>query len=388
MLADPEARPTTGREFGFRPSGRISPFFERADAAGAGNYHRHFNSYIAYDYAGAEDDQYHALRNAVTLSDVSVLRPVQLKGPDALAFADYLSTRNIASMEAGRSTYSFLCDAEGMVVADPVVLLLDEETVWFVISLVDLLLWIKGIHIASGFDASVREVDAPPLQLQGPRAVDVLERLTDCDVRSMKPFRCMRARVAGFDAVISTTGFSGEQSFEIYLVGAPPYPAGRRMANALWDAILDAGTEFGLCVTPVMFDRALESSYSTFNHGQGECICALEFWRPSIVDFSGGDFIGRTALQAIRDQGGPPRRLVGLQDIETGKKIIPGEWEMVVLDGNVPVGTCRRAGHSPTLDRGIALGRLDREAAVEGARYHLPHADGVATVEVVRLPFV
>ncbi len=107
-----------------------------------------------------------------------------------------------------------------------------QKTVWFVISPVDLPLWIKG---GSKFDVSVAKVDAPPLQLQGPWAIEVLERLTDRDVRGM------RARVAGFDVVISTTGFSGERWFEIYALGA----------------------------TPVVFNRALEATCSTFNHGQG-----------------------------------------------------------------------------------------------------------------------
>lgn len=387
MAAD-HLRPTTGKGFGFRPTGRISPFFDGVTAAGGRNYFRHFNSYIAYDYDIGIEDQYRVLRDAVTLVDVSVLRVIEIKGPDALRFADFLSTRNLAAMEPGRSTYTFLCDESGTVVADPVVLILDAETVWFVISLVDLLLWIKGVAVGLGFAATVVEIDGPPVQIQGPCAAEVLEQVTDRPLAGMPPFRNARARVAGFECVISTTGYSGEQSFEIYLLGAAPYPAGRDRANAFWNAILDAGKPSGIQVSPVVFDRALEAGFTTLNHGQGEAICALEHWRPGIVDFGGGDFIGRAALEAIRDTGGPPRRMVGLATVEDGKRITRGEWDMPVLAAGTPVGCSRRSGYSRALGRGIAIGLIDAAHAGHGTNLVLRHAGGDTNVQVMALPLV
>ena len=382
------ALPTTGAGFGFEPRGRISPFFDCVNAAGGRNYHRHLNTYIAYEFGDGAEAQYKALHEAATLVDVSTLHVIQVQGPGALAFVDHLVTRDIRKMQPGRSAYVFTCDQNGTVIADPVMLIVDAETVWLTVGTVDLELWVKGVAVNTPHDVVVTTVPAPPVQVSGPKALQILKLLTDYPLEAMKPYRCARLTLAGLDVLVSTTGYSGELSYEVYLIGAEPYPYGRDLGNRLWRAIRDAGAPHGLLESPVMYSRATEAGFITISHTARDRMCALEFWRPSMVDFSGGDFIGKAKLQEIRDTGGPPRRMMGLATLQAGETLTTGEWEMPFYAGGVLAGTTRRTSYSRHLDRGIAIALVNRAFAVPGARFTLPHGSGIAEVEAVELPFV
>ncbi len=380
--------PTTGTGQGFEARGRISPFFDCANAAGARAYKRHLNSYMPWAYGEGAEEQYQALHSAATLADVHSLHVIQIKGADALAFADRLVTRDISKMQPGRSSYVFLCDEEGMVLADPVMLLLDAETIWMTVGTVALELWVRGAALFAGYDVQTTCVPAPSVQLAGPKARQILQPLIDVDLAELRPFRCVRAQLEGMEVVISTTGYSGEISYEIYLIGAEPYPHGRELGNRFWSAIRDRGAPLGLKESPVQYDRAREAGMITISHTEGDRINALEFWRESIVDFSGGDFIGKTALQRIKAAGGPSRRMVGFVATDPAARFVNGEWDMDIYLGDAAVGTTRRAAFSRHLGRAIAVGFIAREHAVPGKRFTFPHAGGVDEVELIQLPFV
>lgn len=126
----------------------------------------------------------------------------------------------------------------------------------------------------------------------------------------------------------------------------------------------------------------------TISHTEGDRINALEFWRDSIVDFSGGDFIGKAALQRIKDNGGPSRHMVGFVARDPAARFETGEWDMDIYRGDQVVGTTRRVAFSRHLDRAIAVGFIDRAHNQPGACFVLPHGAGVDEVELVSLPFV
>lgn len=382
------ALPTTGTGQGFEPRGRISPFFDCTNAAGAQDYKRHLNSYMPWTYGDGAEEQYEALHSAATLADVHSLHVIQIKGPDALAFADRLVTRDVTRMRPGRSSYVFLCDEEGMVLADPVMLLLDAETVWMTVGTVALELWVRGAALFAGYDVRTTCVPAPSVQLAGPRARQILQSLVDIDLTGLKPFRCIRTRLQDMAVVISTTGYSGEISYEIYLLGAEPYPKGRALGNRFWSAIRDTGAPLGLKESPVQYDRAREAGMITISHTEGDRINALEFWRDSIVDLSGGDFIGKAELQRIKAKGGPARRMVGFVATDPAARFVNGEWDMDIYFNKEIVGTTRRVAFSRHLDRAIAVGFVARAHAVPGKRFTFPHAAGIDEVELVHLPFV
>ncbi|MDX6618692.1 MAG: hypothetical protein QOK36_1078 [Gaiellales bacterium] len=367
--------------------GRVSPYLEGVDRAGGGDYRLHFNTFVPYSYPESAAEQYRAVTERVTLWDTATERQLELKGSDALAFADYLVTRDLRRYEPGRCTYTFLCDQRGVVICDPVLLVIDESTVWLSISGTDALLWVNAIALHTPFDVEVRELEIAPLQLQGPRSRDVLRKLTGPEIDDLGFFRCVRTTVAGIDAVVSRTGWSGEFGYEIYPFDTPIYPRGRVRAMQLWNSILEAGEEHGILATPFQTARAYEAGIMTFNHGYGEDMNALEFWRDTIVDFDGGDFIGKQALEAIRDSGGARRRLMGLV-ASSSDPIEPSVWDLAIFHGEQIVGTTRRFAFSPALGRTIAIGLMQLAALTPGMICEIEHAGGRTPAEVTDLPFV
>ena len=282
----------------------MSPYLEGVERAGGGGYRLHFNTFVPWVYPEDPAEQYRALTERVTLWDTATERQLELKGADAVAFADYLVTRNLRGFEPGRCTYTFLCDQRGVVICDPVLLVVDEETVWLSISGTDAFLWVNAIALHTDFEVEVRELEIAPLQLQGPKARDVLQKISDPPSASSASSAACVPDVAGIDAIVSRTGWTGEFGYEIYPFDTPIFPRGRARAMQLWDGILEAGEEHGLLVTPFQPARAYEAGIMVFNHGYGEDMNALEFWRDTVVDFDGGDFVGKAALEAIRDPVG------------------------------------------------------------------------------------
>jgi glycine cleavage system aminomethyltransferase T len=367
--------------------GRVSPYLEGVERAGGGGYRLHFNTFVPWVYPEDAAEQYRAVTERVTLWDTATERQLELKGADAIAFADYLVTRNLRGFEPGRCTYTFLCDQRGVIICDPVLLVVDDETVWLSISGTDAILWANAIALHTDFDVEVRELEIAPLQLQGPKARDVLQKITDPPIGDLGFFRCMRTKVAGIEAMLSRTGWTGELGYEIYPFDTPTFPRGRARAMQLWNAILEAGAEHGLLVTAFQLARAYEAGIMVFNHGYGENMNALEFWRDTVVDFDGGDFVGKAALEAIRDSGGPKRRLMGLVG-ESNDRIEPGAWDLPILDGEKIVGTTRRLTHSPALERTIAIGLMQLDSVEPGMKVEIEHAGGRSPAEVKDLPLV
>ena len=133
--------------------------------------------YMAMDYGRPPAAEYRALTEGVTLWDVGAERQVgDRRGPDALAFADRLATRDLSPLEPGACRYTLVARREGIVICDPVVLYVEEGRIWLSHGNVDLLLWAKGVALGAGLDVAVREADVAPMQVQGPLARTVLSR--------------------------------------------------------------------------------------------------------------------------------------------------------------------------------------------------------------------
>lgn len=379
---------TTGAGQGFRPAGRISPYFEGVQRAGGGGYDRHLNTYVPWRYPEDPAEQYRAVTERATLWDTACERQIRIRGRDALALADRLVTRDLRGFAPGRCAYGFVCDEAGFIIGDPVLLMPEEETIWLSISSTDLLLWVKGLALGSGAEVTVDEAPVAPLQLQGPASRALLAGLSEVPIDDLRFFRCRRTRIAGIEALVSRTGWSGELGYEIYPFDMAPYPEGRERGMRLWEAILAAGARYGLLVTPFLVDRAYESGLCVFNHNEGERLTPLEFWRDGLVDFQGGDFVGKAALQAARDAGGPQRRMVGLLAEEPGVRLQMGEWDLPVLAEGRQVGSSRRIGFSYALGRAIALALVARDCTGEGRRLQLAHPGGRAEMRVAALPFI
>src|SRR5436190_1243936 len=156
------------------PTIRRSPYFARTLRAGACDFMVHNHTYMPLDFGRDPRQDYAALVERVTLWDVGAERQAELRGPDALALADYLAPRRLSDLGVGECRYTPVCDRAGAIMCECIVLRPEPDVVWFSHSDVDLTLWATGLALARGDDVAVAEADVPPMQLQGPRAAGAI----------------------------------------------------------------------------------------------------------------------------------------------------------------------------------------------------------------------
>ena len=359
------------------PTIRRSPYFERTLAHGACDFMVYNHTYMPMGYGRDSHDDYRALVERVTLWDVAAERQCELQGPGALALADHLAPRRLADLEVGECRYTPVCDRAGAIMCECIVLRPWADVVWFSHSDVDLSLWAAGIALARGDDATVAEADVAPVQLQGPRAADVLAGLADGALAGVGRHRCAPMRIAGVDAVVSNTGWSREAGYEIY-------PLGSDRAGELWDALCAAGEPYGLLVTGPNIVRAVEQGISDTQYATNSDMNPIEAGIGSLLDLD-RDFVGGDALRAVRDRG-PARRTVGL--VCDGDPFPPMEqhWPVAAVNGDA-AGVARWAVYSFALERNIAVCLVDSRLEA-GAGLVVQAPDGPRRGEPHPVPFV
>jgi glycine cleavage system aminomethyltransferase T len=357
---------------------RRSPYFARTLAAGAVGFMVYNHTYMPVDYGRDPVVEYQAITQGVTLWDVGAERQAQLRGPDALSFADYLSPRDLLDLAVGRCRYTPVCDPRGEIMADCIVLRPFEETVWYSHSDADLSLWAYGLALARGARVEVEEADVAPLQVQGPLAQAVLEPLYDGDLAALRRFDCAVAHVASVPCVVSNTGWSKEAGYEIY-------PLGAERCVELWDAIVSSGEPHGLLVTGPNITRAVEQGITDTQYRVNSGMTALEAGLEPLLQLDGEPFMGREALVEERARG-PRRRTIGL--VADGAPFPPFEEFWPVLDGDGhAVGVARWAVFSYALERNIAIALVDA-GVDDGAGFAVRAPDGDRQAHVHSIPFV
>ena len=192
---------------------RRTPYWDGTVAAKAKEWSVYNNMYFPMIYSRTPYEDYCALLEGVTLWDVGLERQTQLKGPDAHAFLDYLCCRDMSGMKVGDCRYALMCDDQGSLMGDPVVLWPTPDSIWISHGNTDMTLWARGIVMGSDWDVEVSEPDVAPLQIQGPQALGVMRKLCPADLEAMKNYTCIVTEVAGQPAVVSRTGWSGGYGF-------------------------------------------------------------------------------------------------------------------------------------------------------------------------------
>jgi glycine cleavage system aminomethyltransferase T len=333
---------------------RRSPYFARTLAQGATEHMVYNHMYMPLDYGRDPREDYDALVERVTLWDVGAERQTELLGPDALAFADWLAPRNLLDLPVGGCRFSPVCDHNGEIMADCVILRPEADVVWFSHGDVDYELWAHGLALAGRFDVAVREAEVSPVQVQGPLALDVLEPLCEDNLSALPRFRCVTTLVAGVHAVVSATGWSREPGFEVY-------PLGDERAVEIWDAIVDSGAAHGLLVTGPNVTRAVEQGITDTQYRMNSGMNPFEAGMGDMLDLDGGAFVGRDALLRVRHEG-PRRTTIGLVADADPVPWLQDFWP-VLDEGGTPVGVARWAVWSYALERSIAIALVDSSAA-------------------------
>lgn len=379
---------------------RKSPFWHLSHLAGcwrATVYNRmyHPRGYVRPEDGGAMAE-YDALVHHVTLWNVAVERQIRVKGPDAEAFVNYVITRDATRIRPMAGKYVIVCNEDGGILNDPVLLRLAQDEFWFSISDSDLELWLRGVRLGTGHDVSIGEIDVAPVQIQGPKSEALMVDLFGEAVREIPYYGLMRGKVAGHDVVVSQTGFSGEKGYEIYLHDATIH------ADDMWDAILRAGRAHDLMVIAPAHHRRIAAGILSWGQDiDSETLpfqCNLSYQVPRQKQ---ADYIGKARLEAVRaeiEAGRPPFKttMVGLTFAGAPVTDYASDfWPISEGAEDDPVGYVTSPWFSPELGTNIALGWVPLRLAGLGTdlHVHLPdeYADAAAgrivPARVVEVPF-
>ena len=357
---------------------RKSPYWQRTVEAGCTSWDLYNHMLIPTLYEDDEQEYRHLLEK-VTLWDVAVERQVEITGPDAAAFTQLLTCRDLSRCEVLQCKYAPLIAPDGGIVNDPILLRLAPDHFWLSLADSDALLYAKGVQAFAGMDVQIREPDVSPLQIQGPRSSDVIEALFGADVAGMRYYRCWEGSLGEIPVVVSRTGWSGEVGYEIYLRDSG-------FALDLWDRVMDVGAPFEIRAIAPSDQRRLEAGI--FNYGNDMTIEHNPFeitGMERLVEFS-ADFIGKEALQRVAAEG-VRRKLVGVE--------IGGEPFRLWLEdfwparrGDEVVGRLVSASHSFRLGKNIGYAWVPIELAEPGSELELDSPDGPVPAVVAALPFL
>jgi glycine cleavage system aminomethyltransferase T len=354
------------------PRVRKSPFFDATVRYGAEAFTVYNHTYLPTSYGDNVRD-YWSLVNDVTLWDVTCQKQIQVTGPDAPKLIEMLSPRDMSGCEVGMCQYILLTDENGGIVNDAVMLRVEENLYWISPGDGDVLWWIKGVAINSGFDVTVVEPDVSPLQLQGPKAPHVAYDLFGDWALDLKYYRMQETELDGIPLVVSRTGWSGEFCYEIYLRDS-------QYGDQLWEHIMQVGKKHKIAPIAPNTIRSAEGGLLSYC---SDITVDDNPWTVGMGHFvhfdKKSDFIGRDALLKISEEG-TKRRLVG---IEIDGSPIQGNdepWSLSSADSKV--GRVSRCVNSPRLEKNIGWANVPAEMSEVGTKFtlHTPTGDRIATV--------
>jgi aminomethyltransferase len=323
-------------------------------------------------------DEHRAVRSAAGLFDVSHMGEIRVAGPRAEEALQRLTPNNIARLRSGRAHYSSLLTERGTFIDDLLVYRLSTEEFMLVVNAVNASRDRQWIAEQAGDDVEVSDVSDSYalLALQGPRAEAILQQVTDEELTGLKYYRFAHTEADGRRAIISRTGYTGEDGFEIYTAPAD--------APDLWRRLLVVGTPLGLVPAGLgaRDTLRLEAAMALYGHELDDSTTPLEASLEWTVKWSKGDFIGRDALLAQRTDG-PARRLTGFEISDRG---IARQGSAVLIDGT-KVGVVTSGTWSPTLERAIGMAYLAVEYAVSSLAITLEVRGRELAGHTVELPF-
>jgi aminomethyltransferase len=322
--------------------------------------------------------EHRAVREAAGLFDVSHMGEFEITGPQALDLIQHVTVNDASAIDVGQAQYSAFCHEGGGILDDLIVYRMADRFLLVVnaSNRAKDLAWVQK-H-AGAYDAEVkdRSDEFGLLALQGPRASSILSRLTDVDLDGIGYYRFAEGAVAGVDAIVSRTGYTGEDGFELYVPAAD--------SPGLWEAILEAGATDGLIPAGLgaRDSLRLEVGYALYGNDLDEDHTPLESALAWITKLDGDDFVGRDALVRQKAEG-VPTRLTGFRLTARG---FPRPGYPVVLDGE-EVGTVTSGVLSPSLGEGIALIRVRADLAKAGTELAIRIRDRDIAGTTQRPPF-
>ena len=326
-----------------------------------------------------------AVRTGVGLFDVSHMGEIQFRGPGALAAVQHITMNDASKLKDGQAHYSALLTPEGTFVDDILVHRLGENDYLLVVNAGTTdkdYAWIrKQVGARPGIHISDYSPYYSQLALQGPRALETLQKLTKVDLASIRNYWFTWGQVAGIhNVLIARTGYSGEDGFEVYI------PSDEATTVKMWDELMNAGAEFGIhpCGLGARNTLRLEAGMSLYGHEISEEINALEAGLDRWLKMDKGEFIGREALAAVQSSGGPKRRIVALEMVDRG--IARDGYPVMDLEGR-EIGAVTSGSPAPFLKTNIAMALLPADVAASGSDVLVQVRANQVRAKQVPLPF-
>jgi aminomethyltransferase len=323
-------------------------------------------------------DEHRAVRSAAGLFDVSHMGEIEIRGVDAAALTDYVTTNAVQKLKPGQAQYSGLLYEHGGFVDDVLVHKIARDHYFLCVNASNQEKDFEHIATANKLQASVELTSNlyTQLAIQGPRALASLQKLTPADLVAVRYYHFIDGSIAGIPTRIARTGYTGEDGFEIYF--APEH------SERVWFDILNAGQEFGIkpCGLGARNTLRLEAGMALYGHEIHSTITPFEAALDWIVKLDKGKFIGRAALVRQKEQG-ITRKLIGFE--MTGRGIGRDDYE-VFLDG-IPAGWVSSGGPSPTLNKNIGMCYLPSDRAQPGQRIQIVIRNQAVDAVSVPVPF-
>jgi len=334
------------------------------------NFHKRFGNLI--EFAGYDlpiwfkgiREEHMAVREAAGLFDISHMGRFMIEGVDTSRFLDYMIPSNLEKIAVGRAFYSVLCNESGGIVDDLVTLKFDEQHYIMVVNAANIekdFLWLK--RFSKNFQVEVKDASKSIalLSLQGPKAQKIIERQFEGDLSNVRRFSHIRGRLGDIEVILSRTGYTGEDGFEVFVLNSPLQDPVK--AEKIWNLLLSSGSQEGIlpCGLGARDTLRLEAGMCLYGHDIDETITPLEARLSWLIYFDKGDFVGKMSLMKQKEDG--------VKRVRTGFMMksggIPRAGYEIAVDGRI-IGRVTNGTYSPLLKVGIAMGYVEKDFAAPG----------------------
>ena len=329
------------------------------------------------EYSGIAKE-HTAVRTVAGLFDVSHMGEFEIRGREALDLIQSVTTNDAAKLVDGQAQYSAIAYPHGTIVDDVLLYRHRGDHFMMVVNAANVSKDFEWITSHNRSDATVDNIsdDVTLLALQGPKAIDILQPLTNVRLAEIRYYHFAVAKILNVDAIISRTGYTGEDGFELYF--------SQKHSEPVWNSILEAGIPSGLVAAGLGARNTLrlEARMLLYGNDMDGTTTLLEAGLGSIVKFEKGEFIGRDALLKQK-QDGVKRRLIGFEMV--GREIARDHYP-VFIDGQ-EAGHVTSGSPSITLKKNIGLAYLPAERAAIGTNFNVLVRSKMSEAKVVRTPF-
>ncbi|WP_296745711.1 glycine cleavage T C-terminal barrel domain-containing protein [Mesorhizobium sp.] len=360
---------------------RKSVFFDATVADGAKSFTVYNHMYMPAHF-GDPASEYEKLIHDVAMWDVAAQRQVEIAGPDAETLVRYLTTRDLGQVIPGVGRYVPLCNYEGSLINDPVLLPIEADRFWFSIADSDIELWSQAIAREKGLDVRISEPDASPLAIQGPKAFRLAEALFGSWTRDLRYFHFREAKLDGIPLLVARSGWSKQGGFELYLLD-------HTRGTELYAKVKEAGRPFGIGPGAPGDQERIESgllSYGTDCRHLNHPANPFELGLGKLVGLDrADDFVGKRALRRILADG-VKRRRTGF--IVEGPAVTANQEAIPILSLGQEVGYISEMVWSTRLTQNIATGIIGNQVEDEASDLAIMFNGEVRSLTIAALPFI